>query len=290
MPNPATRHPATETGLHYARTWAAEHGTLDLPRTTHHAGFPLGRWLVRQRHQANLHRELSDTPWPHEEALACIDPYWNPPWGMKWQRRYQAARAQLTPGHALAPNQGFPGTPDWTGQWLYNQCTVYDNLHPHQQQLLADLGLTAEDARAAQPRRIPQAAAFTAGLAHARAWARQHGNLAVPEPARHDGYRLGAWLRAQRRRANRGKLPTDRTKALEAIDPHWNPAGGLRWHQRLPHRPHAHHRPHPGHHGRLQRAPRRHSEMAVHPVLQLRQPGYERDCGSRFDVTMGVTI
>jgi hypothetical protein len=50
-----------------------------------------------------------------------------------WQRRYQAARTQLTPGHALAPNQGFPGTPDWTGQWLYNQCSNYDELHPRQQ-------------------------------------------------------------------------------------------------------------------------------------------------------------
>ncbi|AYL40549.1 hypothetical protein CNQ36_34370 (plasmid) [Streptomyces fungicidicus] len=196
-----------------------------------HLGFPLGRWLATQRHQANLHRDLFDTPWPHGEHLARIDPYWNPPWGMKWQRRYQAARTQLTPGQNLAPEEGFPGTPDWTGQWLYSQCAVYDDLHPRQQQLLADLGLTAEGARTARPRRKTQAASFAAGLAHARAWAQQHGNLAVPEPARHDGYRLGTWLRTQRRRASRGKLPADRIKALEAIDPHWNPAGGLRWQQ-----------------------------------------------------------
>ncbi len=233
VPNPATRHPAMETGLHYARTWAAEHGTLDLSRTTHHAGFPLGRWLVRQRHQANLHRELFDTPWPHEEALARIDPYWNPPWGMKWQRRYQAARTQLTPGHALTPNQGFPGTPDWTGQWLYSQCTVYDDLHPRQQQLLADLGLTPEGARTARPRRIPQAAAFSAGLAHARAWAQEHGHLTVTGDTYHDGYPLGRWLRHQRKRAARGRLPEDRTHALVALDPWWNPPWNMRWQQSL---------------------------------------------------------
>ncbi|WP_175430214.1 helicase associated domain-containing protein [Streptomyces hawaiiensis] len=113
----------------------------------------------------------------------------------------------------------------------WQQFVATPPLHPRQQHLLADLGLTAEGARAARPRRIPQAAAFAAGLAHARAWAQQHGNLAVPEPARHDGYRLGTWLRTQRRRASRGKLPADRIKALEAIDPHWNPAGGLRWRQ-----------------------------------------------------------
>ncbi|MEU8686440.1 helicase associated domain-containing protein [Streptomyces sp. NPDC048611] len=149
----------------------------------------------------------------------------------KWQRRYQAARTQLTPGQDLAPEEGFPGTPDWTGRWLYNQCAVYNDLHPRQQQLLADLGLTTEGARTARPRRIPQATSFAAGLAHARAWAQEHGNLAVPEPALHDGYRLGTWLRTQRRRASRGKLSADRIKALEAIDPHWNPAGGQRWRQ-----------------------------------------------------------
>ncbi|MGW3512384.1 helicase associated domain-containing protein [Streptomyces sp. NPDC000994] len=230
-PNPATQHPDMETGLHYARTWAAEHESLDLPRTAQHDGFPLGRWLAQQRHQANLHRELFDTPWPHEEHLARIDPYWNPPWGMKWQRRYQAARTQLTPRQNLAPEEGFPGTPDWTGQWLYSQCTVYDDLHPRQQQLLADLGLTAEGARTARPRRKTQAASFTTGLAHAHAWAQQHGNLTVTADTRHNGYPLGRWLAHQRKRASRGRLPDDRVKALEAIDPHWNPAGGLRWHQ-----------------------------------------------------------
>ncbi|MFD6231624.1 helicase associated domain-containing protein [Streptomyces sp. NPDC060232] len=232
-PNPATQHPVMETGLYYARTWAAEHGSLDLSRTAQHGGFPLGRWLAQQRHQANLHRELFDTPWPHEEHLARIDPYWNPPWGMKWQRRYQAARTQLTPGQNLAPEEGFPGTPDWTGQWLYNQCTVYDDLHPRQQQLLTDLGLTAEGARTARPRRISQASTFAAGLAHATAWADQHGHLTVPGDTCHDGYPLGSWLRQQRKRAARGRLPDDRAQALAALDPRWNPPWNMRWHQSL---------------------------------------------------------
>ncbi|MET8514341.1 helicase associated domain-containing protein [Streptomyces sp. NPDC005077] len=233
LPNPTTRHPATETGLYYARSWAADHGTLDLPRTTQHGGFPLGRWLVRQRHQANLHHEHFDTPWPHEEHLARIDPYWNPSWGMVWQRRYQAARTQLTPGQDLAPEKGFPGTPDWTGQWLYEQCAHYEELHPRQQQLLADLGLTTEGARTARPRRIPQAAAFTAGLVHATAWADQHGHLTVTGDTRLDGYPLGRWLAHQRKRAARGRLPDSRAQALAALDPWWNPPWTMRWHQSL---------------------------------------------------------
>ncbi|MFE9968252.1 helicase associated domain-containing protein [Streptomyces sp. NPDC005525] len=233
VPNPTTRHPAMETGLYYARSWAAKHGNLDLSRTAHYGGFPLGRWLVRQRHQANLHHERFDSPWPHEESLARIDPYWNPPWGMVWQRRYQAARAQLAPGQTLAPDKGFPGTPDWTGQWLYGQCAVYDELHPRQQQLLTELGLTAESARAARPRRIAQAAAFAAGLVHARGWADQHGHLAVTGDTSHDGYPLGKWLAHQRKRAARGRLPDDRARALAALDPWWNPPWTMRWQQAL---------------------------------------------------------
>jgi hypothetical protein len=233
VPDPATRHPVMETGLYYARAFAAEHRHLDVPPATQQGGFPLGRWLVRQRHQASLHRNSFDTPWPHEEHLARIDPYWHPPWGMAWQRRYQAARAQLTPGHDLAPQQGFPGTPDWTGQWLYEQSTHYDQLHPRQQMLLTGLGLTAAGARAARPRRITQAAAFTTGLLHARAWADRHGHLTVPGDARHDGYPLGKWLSAQRKRAARGQLPDKRAQALAALDPWWNPPWPMRWQHAL---------------------------------------------------------
>ncbi|MFF1959824.1 helicase associated domain-containing protein [Streptomyces sp. NPDC058220] len=222
-----------ETGLHHARAWAAEHGNLDLPSAARHGGFPLGRWLTGQRHQAGLHRDRFGTPWPHEERLARIDPYWNPPWGMTWQRRYQATRAQLTPGHDLAPGRGFPGTPDWTGQWLYEQSTHYDELHPRQQQLLTGLGLTAEGARAARPRRTAQAAAFATALVHATAWADQHGHLSAPRNTSHDGYPLGNWLAHQRKRADRGQLPDDRGQALAALDPWWNPPWTIRWQQAL---------------------------------------------------------
>jgi hypothetical protein len=233
VPDPATRHPAMETGLYYARAFASEHGHLDAPPTARQDGFPLGRWLVRQRHQASLHRDRFETPWPHEEHLSRIDPYWHPPWGMAWQRRYQAARAQLTPGHNLAPEQGFPGTPDWTGQWLYEQSTHYNELHPRQQLLLTGLGLPPEGARAARPRRTTQTAAFTTGLRHARTWADQHGHLTVPADTRHDGYPLGIWLTTQRKRATGGKLPDERAQALAALDPWWNPPWPIRWQHAL---------------------------------------------------------
>ncbi|MFE3202320.1 helicase associated domain-containing protein [Embleya sp. NPDC059237] len=54
-PNPATRKPSLETGLHYARSHVALHGNLDVAPSARHQGFPLGAWLARQRHQAALH-------------------------------------------------------------------------------------------------------------------------------------------------------------------------------------------------------------------------------------------
>ncbi|MFI6937338.1 Helicase associated domain protein [Streptomyces sp. NPDC050287] len=205
-----------ETGLYYARIWAAEHGSLDLPRTAQHGGFPLGRWLAQQRHQANLHRDLFDTPWPHEEHLVRIDPYWNPPWGMKWQRRYQAARTQLTPGRSLATTADLDALPSATAKWLFTQCSSYDSLHPEQQQLLAEIGLTSKRARAlAPPQKPPQPArptrprlknppsAFAAGLPYAQAWTAQHGNLTSADyRTEHDCFPLGWWLYKQRRAAH----------------------------------------------------------------------------------------
>ena len=234
-PHPDTRRPGLETGLAFARSFAAEHGHLDVPRQGSHQGFPLNRWLQRQRHQAYVHARLFDTPWLAGSELEAIDPWWNPPWGAEWQRNYRIARAHADSGLGLIPEQGFPGTPDWRGQWLYGQCAAYSGLHPRQQQLLAEIGITAERAALARPRRVSQNSTFEAGLAHARAWAAQYGHLAARSQDTHDGYNLGHWLGEQRARADGGCLPLERAQALGAIDPWWNPLWGTVW-QRAWHR------------------------------------------------------
>ncbi|MET9662349.1 helicase associated domain-containing protein [Streptomyces sp. NPDC006510] len=228
-PDPDTEKPSLETGLHYARSYASLHGHLDVPPAHRHEGFALGAWLTRQRSQADRHRAKFTSPWPAGPLLSAIDPWWNPPWPTAWQASYRNALALVTGGLRLSPQQGFPGTPDWTGQWLYQQCTAYDRLHPEQRQRLARIGIHPENARTARPRRVTQQDTFNRNLAHARAYAAQHGHLAAPANALHNGHRLGPWLSQQRQRAASNRLPADRAQALHALDPYWNPPWDIRW-------------------------------------------------------------
>ncbi|MGI3202242.1 helicase associated domain-containing protein [Streptomyces sp. GLT-R25] len=54
-----------------------------------------------------------------------------------------------------------------------------------------------------------------------------HGHLAVPVDEVNDGYPLGRWLATQRTRA--GRLTAERTAALTALDPWWNPPWPFTW-------------------------------------------------------------
>ncbi|MFI6434920.1 helicase associated domain-containing protein [Streptomyces sp. NPDC050759] len=87
--------PYAETALAHAR--AATHHTLAVAYSTVHDGFPLGRWLNDQRQQAR--REA--TPSARHQALTAIDPWWNPPWDLAWQRACTRARTTQTRPHGV---------------------------------------------------------------------------------------------------------------------------------------------------------------------------------------------
>lgn len=77
-----------------------------------------------------------------------------------------------------------------------------------------------------------QAPTFASMLAHARAWAGETGHLTVPVREVFGGHPLGTWLARQRRLAGTGQLPDQHRQALDAIDPHWNPAWPRDWQRR----------------------------------------------------------
>ncbi|WP_235460348.1 helicase associated domain-containing protein [Streptomyces olivochromogenes] len=72
------------TAVEHAHAFAETHGHLAVPHDTVLDGFPLGQWLNKQRYRAR-----KTGPTPAARALTAIDPWWNPPWGMTWQRAYQ---------------------------------------------------------------------------------------------------------------------------------------------------------------------------------------------------------
>ncbi len=86
--------------------------------------------------------EIPAMPPEHVAELEALDPWWRPPWTVLWQRSYYEARDHARAQGGLRPEHGFPTTSFGLGEWLYNQCTGYDDLHPAQQRLLADIGLT----------------------------------------------------------------------------------------------------------------------------------------------------
>ncbi|MFD5475275.1 Helicase associated domain protein [Streptomyces sp. NPDC127105] len=224
-------------GLAHARAYAAVHGHLAAPIHSRFNGFALGRWLSN-------HREAPAVPPEHVAELEALDPWWRPPWTVMWQRTYYEARDHARARGGLRPERGFPSTSFGLGEWLYNQCTGYDDLHPAQQRLLSDIGLTPEAVRAARPRRKHTATHFERTLAGARAYARTHGTLVTATADTvQDGFKLGQWLANQRSKDRAYQLrhgaPSPRALALSAIDPWWNPPWALEW-QRSWHQAHTH--------------------------------------------------
>ncbi|MEU6955568.1 helicase associated domain-containing protein [Streptomyces sp. NPDC045714] len=71
-------------------------------------------------------------------------------------------------------------------------------------------------------------AAFWKNLTAARDYHTVHGSLACPRNTVWDGVEIGQWLSNVRRPGGLGTDPVradERRRALEAIDPEWNPAG-----------------------------------------------------------------
>ncbi|MEV5901863.1 helicase associated domain-containing protein [Streptomyces sp. NPDC052127] len=218
---------AFTAGLAHARAYAAVHGHLAAPIGERFNGFALGRWLSN-------HRKFPAMPLEHVAELEALDPWWRPPWTVMWQRSYYEARDHARARGGLRPEHGFPTTSFGLGEWLYNQCTGYEDLHPAQQRLLADFGLTREAAQAARPRRKHMATRFQNALACARAYTDTHGTLVnATTDTVQDGLKLGQWLANQRSKdrayQHRHGTPSPRAQALSAIDPWWNPPWTLDW-------------------------------------------------------------
>ncbi|MDX3745746.1 helicase associated domain-containing protein [Streptomyces sp. AK08-02] len=221
---------AFEAGLTRARAYAAARGHPATRADTLQDGFPLGAWMSNQRML-----RLGMPAW-RGAALRALDPYWDTPWPTLWQRTYHQARCHVAEQGPMDARGGFPGTGLSLGEWLYLQCTRYPDLHPEQQRLLARLGIDAAAARDARPRRRSQRFGEQEALAHARAWALEHGSLAAIRISTvHEDYPLGRWLSDRRGQMGRGVLSPNRAEALTRIDPWWRPPWHLCWQRSYEH-------------------------------------------------------
>ncbi|MFD5234827.1 helicase associated domain-containing protein [Streptomyces qaidamensis] len=233
---PRRKHMAShfQRALACARAFADTHGTLVNATTdTLQDGLKLGQWLSNQRSKDRAHQHRHGTPSSRALALSAIDPWWNPPWTLEWQRSWHQAHAHVQDGHVLDAAAGFPGTSSALATWLITQCAQYDTLQPDQQDLLACIGLTEETTRSAAARPAEREADLAVGLGYARSYHATHQTLAAAIDTVHDGFQLGRWLRRQRQHArtdaDRGALLSAAAKALTGIAPWWCPSWSLAW-------------------------------------------------------------
>ncbi len=167
----------------------------------------------KQRVQAAVRRHRREMDWLWAEKFFSFDPWWCPPWSLAWQRAWQHIHDQVQAGHHLDADHHFRSFARNQRAWLRKQRTHYDDLHPDQQRLLANIGLTRERAHTRPLNPYAETA-----LTHARAYTAAHHTLAVAYSTVHDGFPLGRWLNDQRQQARRETTPSARYQALTAID------------------------------------------------------------------------
>ncbi|MFF8451782.1 Helicase associated domain protein [Streptomyces leeuwenhoekii] len=225
---------AWEAKLAALRSYRRAHGHL-APRQDAVWDDPVGGGTVPVgQHMANLRRKggLGKDPKRAEERaqqLAAIDPDWNCPWSLNWQRHYRvlADLAEDEPGGVLPdiqPGVTFDG--DDLGRWLQRQRRSWTELSEEQQQRLSKLGVKPAD----RPATVPAAkdggrtSAFQRGLAALTQYIQREGRTVVGRVHLEelpDGsvIRLGVFLSNQK--ARRDRLDVEQRAALAELGYTW---------------------------------------------------------------------
>lgn len=197
------------------------------------------------QHLANLRRKggLGKNPERAEERakqLTAIDPDWDCPWPLDWQRHYRVLADLVdTDGvlPAIAPGVLFEG--DDLGKWLQRQKNPgnWAQLSTEQRERLTALGINAPVAPSPAPAAAPTAKsqgkaqqAFQRGLAALTQWVEREGaDRPVPrghgEPIAVDGeaepviVKLGVWV--SNTKSRREKLTQEQLDALRKLGMDW---------------------------------------------------------------------
>ncbi|MFJ8470169.1 DEAD/DEAH box helicase [Streptomyces swartbergensis] len=197
------------------------------------------------QHMANLRRKGGLGKDPERAAerakqLTAIDPDWNCPWPLNWQRHYRVL-ADLVDADGSLPDIS-PGVlmdGDDIGRWLQRQTqpSTWAQLSTEQQERLSKLGVKPLEAPSPAPAatRATKGAskaqqAFQRGLAALAQWVEREGSHR-PVPRGHseeitfDGetepvtVKLGVWV--SNTRARRDKLAQEQLDALRELGVEW---------------------------------------------------------------------
>ncbi|WP_436952156.1 Helicase associated domain protein, partial [Streptomyces sp. SudanB182_2057] len=228
---------AWEQKLAVLRSYHRAHGHL-APRRDAVWGDADSELVPVGEHMANLRRKDGLGKNPQRAAaraaqLAQIDPDWNCPWPLDWQRHYKVlADLAADEPHGrlpdIAPGVQFQG--DDLGKWLQRQRRSWAELTEEQQQRLTTLGVTPAERPASAPtaKGGGKTSAFQRGVTALAQWIQREGiQKAVPrghvECVVIDGqehhHKLGVWLSNTKTR--RDKLTEEQRAALAELGVEW---------------------------------------------------------------------
>ncbi|MFC8765773.1 Helicase associated domain protein [Streptomyces sp. NPDC057193] len=201
---------------------------------------PIGQHMANLRRKGGLGKDAERAA-VRTAQLTEIDPDWNCPWPLNWQRHYRvlADLAEDESGGVLPDIQ--PGVlmdGDDIGRWLARQreASTWAQLSDEQQERLSKLGIKPLEKPSPAPA-APRAArgpskaqqAFQRGLAALAQWVEKEGQRAVPRGAvveiEVDGeteavqVKLGVWV--SNTMARRDKLTADQLAALAKLGVQW---------------------------------------------------------------------
>ncbi|MFC8536811.1 Helicase associated domain protein [Streptomyces sp. NPDC057249] len=200
---------------------------------------PIGQHLANLRRKGGLGKDPQRAA-VRAQQLTEIDPDWDCPWPLNWQRHYRVladlvdADGVLPP---IAPGVTFDG--DDIGKWLQQQKqpAIWARLLPEQQERLTALGLKPLEGPSAAPAAKGAAKgqgkaqqAFQRGLAALAQWVEREG-AERPVPRGHSeeitvdsetepvAVKLGVWV--SNTKARRDKLGQEQLDALRDLGMEW---------------------------------------------------------------------
>ncbi|MFF2645842.1 Helicase associated domain protein [Streptomyces niveus] len=200
---------------------------------------PIGQHMANLRRKDGLGKDPKRAA-ARAQQLAAVDPDWNCPWPLNWQRHHRVLADLVdADGHLPHITPGVLMDGDDIGKWLQQQAqpAIWAQLLPEQQERLTQLGVTPAKAPSPAPATKGAAtgqgkagskaeAAFQRGLAALEQWM-EEGQRPVPRGAVVDvvvdgetvPMKLGVWL--SNTKSRRDKLTTEQRAALAALGMDW---------------------------------------------------------------------
>jgi len=198
-----------DEGLARLKGYVDRHGNANVPRDYKLDGYPLGRWVGKQR----VHRSKGTLDIARQQRLEEVTGWTWDPIADRWEEGFRRLLDYVElHGDALIPRSykanGYP-----LGLWVKEQRRTHNDgsLDAERDHRLQEVpGWTWN----------PQADQWEEGFRHLVQYVESHGDARVPTSYTVDGYRLGQWVLVQRRTNTEGILNVDRQRRLQEL-PGW---------------------------------------------------------------------